>query len=186
MFLRPEESALEEAAASLGLGYTPSRMDTLARSRGRGMLGTGTGMRDRMAAGQIDGIGVRVLESSSRTRVLYYYGVTYQGPDLGLKIRREAWWRNPLGVLQLNFGSGEPTFDDLAWVRGTDPARIASFLTPERRRLIGDMIGAVRNIMIRDDHLDGFEARSRFRPPTAADIVARIRQLVAVAKALAE
>jgi hypothetical protein len=185
MPLGQQESPLEEAAASLGLRYVPSPLDTPAESRGPGALFRGAGVRDRMAVGPIDGVGVRVLECSNRARLLYYYCVDFQGPHLGLKIRREAWWRRPLRVLRLNFGSLEPRFEDLVWVRSADPVGTDLFLTPERRRLIVEAIGAVRNIMIRDDRLDGFEALRRLRRPAAADVVARIRQLVAVAQALA-
>lgn len=139
---RRAETAWSQAAADLGLQYTPS----------------GFGTRRQMD-GVIDGHVVVVdvvVRGSGKNQSRYTrFRVRYSNKlPLRMRLSRQGFFS---GVVKL-FGAqdlevGEAAFDDQVVIKGDDPHRIAAYLTPARRSLILRALESYRGIVIDDSRI---------------------------------
>ncbi|MFQ5459416.1 MAG: hypothetical protein ACE5EL_01340 [Anaerolineae bacterium] len=164
------DQAWSAAARRLGLRFKPGGLR--APRRIRGTYADMSVTVDTASTGNGE---------KTRKSTRYFVGFPH-GLGLGLEVRHEGFMSSVsrlFGAEDIQFG--DPAFDNEFEVRGSDPDRVAAFLTPDRRREIMRRLRSQPTGRIADDGV--FASTMRVERSDTA-IVATVESLVALAVAL--
>jgi hypothetical protein len=133
--------------------------------------------------GMVDGVAVKINATTSRQPTLHYE-VFYPALGLGLRLERETTITRTLGQL----GSSDPQvgskpFDDSFRVSTSRPDALQTMMTPQRRRLLIQLLERYPNLVISDGSItlvgDSLEPPPETIVTTTRDLVAAAASLVA-------